>query len=306
MIAIADYPPPLYWSILVSAKANVSTLQCRFDEDLGTNPTPLVSYSGDPFPYLDGRFHLGVVDTDRIRSSDHPQGPLEIHDANLYAGTRRGADSFNDFIVNLGDAVESASQRSPTYAAWQEELTRYGSGVSLAEKIAAALADLTDWDRAQRRLFEDFQTMVPEGDWSKLVCVADSPTAPTLIPRVVSHRWRKDYASARGEFLFVRYLLRGEEKFVARGLFDAPKRWVGGIQYDLGSANLELSLQELKGTASNREATAEVPLPETAMALAALMPGRGVVIDGTTYWITEIRLASQSDVLAMDLRQPSP
>ena len=301
LITIAGHPKPLSWSLVISAKSHISTLQARFDEALGSDPTPVVSYAGDPFPYRDGRFQLGVVDTDRIRSSAHPQGVLEVHDASLYAGTIRGADRLETFHENVGSMISS----SPTLLRWQGFLTRYESEVNLTQKIASALADLQNWDRVLRRLFTDFQIMVPEGDPSQLVCTLDPPTSPTLIPRVLSHRWRRDYSNPTGIYLGVSYLDDGDQRFLTNGQTGSPLREIGRLQYDLGSAFLELDLQEFKRTAANREATAEVALPEKASELAALMPGRGVVIDGIGYWITQIDLSSQSDVLAMDLREPA-
>ncbi len=310
LITIAGYPTPLSWDMTVSAKADISTLRCRFEGELGGNPKPQVSYAGAPFPYGDGRFQLGPVDTDRIRSSDHPQGTLEVHSANFYAGITPGAERYRTLISGLEGAISAAVGASPTYARWQGYLdgspAKMRDRPTLPKKILAALADVTEWDRAVRVLYEDFQILLPEGDPAQLVCVADPPPSPARLRRVLSLSWRQNHLAEFPDLMYIRYLDRGEEKVALVGSPSGEARWVGGLQYDLQSAVLEADLQLLKIKAPTLLATATVPLPETAGELAGLMPGKAVTIDGAAYWVIGADLNYQSDELSLDLQQPNP
>ena len=345
MLTIDGYAPPDSWTMTLSARSDISSLRASFAGDEAINfealRTPVVRFDDQPFPWAGGRFRLGPVDTDVQRSMQHPRGEAFSYDATFFAGLDDPVGLYQALVDNLPAAI-AARIVYPGYTGNPFALSAYGwwsrllmsqedlgaaaaeawirSGADLSQKMVEAIAELQEWDEAARILFQEFQSLVPEGDWRRLVCCLDEPPGPTVIPRNLRFTYTTDYtALSRSELhIGVRYLVDpatvpsnvgvdGEQLFVP---FDSDTsralRVSRGLQPDLQSAVVEAELQEWRLLAPNHLADLTVPMPLTLPELTGLLPGAAVSVDDISYWITDLLLESEQDTAVLGVYRAGP
>ena len=216
----------------------------------------------------------------------------------------RGFEFFDMWENQLGALVRENTQVEidpfdlrlypiTTYAVWAGILGNINDwrrlAIYLQEPVEGRLKSIDD---VMRYLYDGWQSLLlidEQRNTLRLICLLDTPVVTTE-PVAISLSTDFDLAHDPNETMEIGIIDHEGYYRLPAGSTDPFPRRIPTLRLNEAEATLEITLQRLREGAHTRRSAMVLPLPIDYAGLEAIRPGRAIMAEGVSYWITETTL----------------